>query len=47
MQEYLFFVDFEGHPTESRIRRTLAALERRCERLVILGSFPTSECYDA
>lgn len=46
-QEYLFFVDFEGHPSESRIKRTLAALERRCDRLVILGSYPASECYDA
>ncbi len=46
-QEYLFFVDFEGHPAESRIRRTLAQLERRCERLVVLGSFPLSDCYDA
>src|SRR5262245_27681330 len=46
-QEYLFFIDFEGHPTESRIKRTLAALERRSERLVILGSYPISDCYDA
>jgi chorismate mutase/prephenate dehydratase len=46
-QEYLFFVDFEGHPSEGRVRRTLKALERRCERLVILGSFPMSETYDA
>jgi chorismate mutase/prephenate dehydratase len=46
-QEYLFFIDFEGHPTEPRIKRTLAALERRSERLVILGSYPMSDCYDA
>jgi chorismate mutase/prephenate dehydratase len=46
-QEYLFFVDFEGHPGDGRIRRTMSALERRCDQLVILGSFPVSECYDA
>jgi chorismate mutase/prephenate dehydratase len=46
-QEYLFFVDFEGHPTETRIKRTLEALERRTDRLVILGSYPMSDCYDA
>jgi chorismate mutase/prephenate dehydratase len=46
-QEYLFFIDFEGHPAEPRIKRTLSALERRSERLVILGSYPMSECYDA
>ncbi len=47
VQEYLFFVDFEGHPSDSRIKRTLGALERRCDRLVILGSYPQSDCYDA
>jgi chorismate mutase/prephenate dehydratase len=46
-QEYLFFIDFEGHQSDGRIRRTLAQLERRCERLVVLGSYPMSECYDA
>lgn len=46
-QEYLFFSDFEGHPSDGRIKRHLAALERRCERLVILGSFPVSDCIDA
>ena len=46
-QEYLFFVDFEGHPAEPRIKRTLEALERRCDRLVVLGSYPIGECHDA
>ena len=46
-QEYLFFVDFEGHSSEGRIRRTVSALERRCDHLVVLGSFPLSACYDA
>jgi chorismate mutase/prephenate dehydratase len=46
-QEYLFFIDFEGHATDGRTRRTLAALERRCQRLVTLGSFPMSDCLDA
>jgi chorismate mutase/prephenate dehydratase len=45
-QEYLFFVDFEGHPSEARTRRTLAALERRSDRLVVLGSYPMTPCYD-
>jgi chorismate mutase/prephenate dehydratase len=46
-QEYLFFVDFEGHPTESRINRTLEAIKRRSDRLVVLGSYPMSDVYDA
>jgi chorismate mutase/prephenate dehydratase len=41
--EYVFFVDFEGHQDEPKIRRTLEALQEHCERVVILGSFPTSE----
>lgn len=46
-REYLFFIDFEGHSSDGRIRRTMAQLERRCERLVVLGSYPMSDCYDA
>ncbi|MCS7015295.1 MAG: prephenate dehydratase [Gemmatales bacterium] len=42
-QEYVFFVDFEGHQEEPKIRRTLEALKEHCERMVILGSFPTAE----
>ncbi|MFH1022069.1 MAG: prephenate dehydratase [Planctomycetota bacterium] len=38
--EYLFFVDFEGHAAESRVRRALAALGRRCHVLQIMGSYP-------
>lgn len=42
-QEYIFFVDFEGHQQDGRIKRTLEGLERRCEKVVILGSFPMSD----
>jgi chorismate mutase/prephenate dehydratase len=42
-QEYVFFVDFEGHQEEPKIRRTLEALKEHCERMVVLGSFPTAE----
>ncbi len=41
---YLFFLDFEGHVTESRIRRTLKELEELPpDRLEVLGSYPRSE----
>jgi chorismate mutase/prephenate dehydratase len=46
-QEYLFFVDFEGHEEEPRIKRTLNALRRQCDQLVVLGSFPVSVCYES
>ena len=37
---YMFFVEIEGHETDSRVRRALAALEQRTLRLEVLGSFP-------
>jgi chorismate mutase / prephenate dehydratase len=40
---YVFFLDFEGHASDARIKRTLADLERKAVRLEILGSYPRSE----
>lgn len=40
---YLFFVEMEGHETDARVRRTLAALQRKALRLEVLGSFPAGE----
>lgn len=41
---YLFFLDFEGHVSEPRIKRTLKELEDLPpDRLEILGSYPRSE----
>ena len=39
---YLFFVEMEGHETDSRVRRATMALERKTLRLEILGSFPVA-----
>lgn len=36
---YLFFVEFQGHASEVRARRALAALEKRASRLTLLGSY--------
>ena len=36
---YLFFVDFEGHQTESHVRRALEILRKKTYRLEILGSY--------
>jgi len=38
--EYLFFIDFEGHESEPRVKRTLKALGRSTSLLHILGSYP-------
>lgn len=41
---YLFFLDFEGHITDNRIRKTLKDLDQLPpDRLEILGSYPRSE----
>ncbi|MDO4583488.1 MAG: prephenate dehydratase [Planctomycetia bacterium] len=37
---YLFFVDFYGHRTELKVRRALEMLEKKTQRLEILGSYP-------
>ncbi|MCS6852497.1 MAG: prephenate dehydratase [Gemmataceae bacterium] len=41
--EYVFFVDFEGHIDDPKVKRTLAALQEQCEELSVLGSFPSSQ----
>ena len=38
--EYIFFVDFDGHIREPRVRRALQALEKKCLFVKHLGSFP-------
>jgi chorismate mutase/prephenate dehydratase len=38
--EYMFFVDFEGHVEDPKVKRALTTLETHCEQLVVLGSFP-------
>lgn len=39
---YLFFVEMEAHETDARLRRAVAALEKKALRLEILGSFPAT-----
>src|SRR5262249_31688390 len=42
-QEYVFFVDFEGHIEDPKVKRTLTALQEHCEQLAILGSYPVAK----
>jgi chorismate mutase/prephenate dehydratase len=39
--EYLFFIDCRGHKDEPRIKKALQTLERSCDFLKILGSYPS------
>ena len=36
----MFFVDFEGHIEDPKIKKVLTTLEGQCEHLAVLGSFP-------
>ncbi len=38
--EYLFFLDFNGHREEPKIRKALKQLEERCVFVKVLGSYP-------
>lgn len=41
--EYVFFVDFEGHREDLKIRKALSALEQTCDSVSVLGSFPIAQ----
>ena len=45
-QEYLFFIEFEGHQLAAKSKRALVALGSRTVRLETLGSYPTSPPLD-
>jgi len=38
--EYLFFVDIEGHVEDAKVSRALRELDRHCQLMTILGSYP-------
>lgn len=40
---YLFFLDFEGHIKDTKVRKTVQELERKATKLQVLGSYPRGE----
>jgi chorismate mutase/prephenate dehydratase len=44
--EYLFFVELEGHPTDAKVKQALAALQRKTVRLEVLGAYEKTEPVD-
>lgn len=43
---YLFFLDFEGHASDPKIKKTISELEKKAVRLELLGSYPKSDPID-
>jgi chorismate mutase/prephenate dehydratase len=41
--EYLFFVELEGHQADSRVKRAVDALRRKTARLEVLGSYARTD----
>ena len=44
--EYLFFLELEGHQTDAKVRRALDALRKRTVRMEVLGSYPRANPLD-
>jgi chorismate mutase/prephenate dehydratase len=40
--EYVFFVDFEGHKEDAKVKKALTSLEEQCDEVIVLGSYPTA-----
>ena len=45
-KEYLFFVELQGHEKDLRVRQAIAALQKKTERLEVLGSYAASDPID-
>jgi chorismate mutase/prephenate dehydratase len=44
--QFIFFVDLEGHATDSPVKSVLTALEKQCTKVVKLGTFPKGLLYE-
>lgn len=44
--QYLFFLDLEGHETDPKVQRAVRELEKRAQRVRLLGSYPRSRCFE-
>ena len=40
--EYVFFVDFEGHSEDPKVKKTITGLDKICDAVTPLGSYPVS-----
>ena len=45
--EYFFFVDCEGHHTDAKVIKAISQLEKHCNFVKVLGSYPRADLPDA
>ena len=43
--DYFFYIDFEGHAEDARVRKTLDQIEAKVRYLKVLGSYPSVQSY--
>jgi chorismate mutase / prephenate dehydratase len=41
--EYFFFVDCDGHYTDPKVAKAIAGLEKACNFVKVLGSYPNGD----
>ena len=41
--EYLFFIDLEGHPEDTKVEAALTELRSKCKTVKILGAYPIAD----
>jgi chorismate mutase/prephenate dehydratase len=44
--EYIFFIDFDGHHDDPKVKKTITAMENICDAVHVLGSFPVAKPTD-
>jgi chorismate mutase/prephenate dehydratase len=46
IHEYVFFVDVAGHIDDPKVKKTLGVLEKKCTKVVVLGSYPRGDYFE-
>jgi len=41
--EYFFFIDFDGHTDDANVKQAIELLEKECNSVKVLGSYPKSD----
>jgi chorismate mutase / prephenate dehydratase len=44
--EYVFFIDFDGHREDPKVKKTITSMEQMCDSVIVLGSFPLAQPAD-